>query len=225
MYKVFIVIPAYKENDSISGVVKGLHKEGYKNIIVVDDSSPDATSEKARKAGAIVLQHIINRGQGASLRTGMDYALQKGADIIVHFDADGQHNADEIKDMIKPIVSGKADIALGSRFLKKGSNVPLLKKIVLKGGVVFTFLFSGVWLTDTHNGFRAMSRKAAEKIEIKQDRMEHASEIIDQIKKKKLRYVEVPVTITYTEYSIKKGQSPFNSIRIAARLIWSRYLR
>ncbi|MCX8147045.1 MAG: glycosyltransferase family 2 protein, partial [Candidatus Woesearchaeota archaeon] len=173
----------------------------------------------------IVLRHIINRGQGASLKTGIDYSLQKKADIIVTFDADGQHKPEEIKDLIRPIINKEADIVLGSRFLGKKSNVPFMKKIVLKLGVVFTFLYSGIWLTDTHNGFRALSRKAAEKIEIRQDRMEHASEIIDEIRKKKLRYKEVPVTIMYSYYARQKGQSPLNSIKIAFRLVWSRFVR
>lgn len=219
--KIFIVIPAYNEEKTISGVVAGLKKEGYRNVVVVDDCSSDSTAEIAKKAGAAVLRHIINRGQGASLRTGMDYALKRGAGIIVNFDADGQHNPKEVKDIIRPVIKGKADVALGSRFLNKKSNVPVAKKIVLKLGVVFTFIFSGIWLTDAHNGFRAFSRKAAQRIEIKQDRMEHASEIIDQIKRKNIRYKEVPVTITYSG----RSQSPLNSIRIAARLIWGRFLR
>lgn len=223
--KIFIVIPAYNEEKTISDVVAGLKKEGYKNIIVVDDCSRDKTAERAKKAGATVLGHIINRGQGASLRTGMDYSLKQGAGIIVNFDADGQHNPKEVKNIIKPVIKGEAGVALGSRFLNKKSNVPLAKKIVLKLGVLFTFIFSGIWLTDTHNGFRAFSRKAAQRIEIKQDRMEHASEIIDQIKREKIRYKEVPVTIRYTPYSMGRGQSPLNSIKIAARLIWSRFLR
>jgi glycosyltransferase involved in cell wall biosynthesis len=223
--KIFIVIAAYNEESAISDVVRGLKREGYPDIVVVDDGSKDDTYNKAEKAGAIVLKHVINRGQGAALRTGMEYSLKKGAEIIVHFDADGQHNPKEVRDIIRPIIDGEADVSLGSRFLNKKSNVPLIKRIVLKIGVVFTYLFSGIWLTDTHNGFRAFSRDAAKRVEIKQDKMEHASEIIDQIKLKKIRYKEVPVTIIYTKHSIEKGQSPFNSIRIAARLIWTKFLR
>ena len=227
MQKTFIVIAAYNEDKAISGVVHGLRKEGYpgSSIIVVDDGSRDNTYKEAQKAGAVVLKHVINRGQGAALRTGMDYSLKHGAGIIVHFDADGQHNPKEVREIIQPIIMGEADVALGSRFLGKKSNVPLIKRIVLKIGVVFTFMFSGIWLTDTHNGFRAFSRRAAERVEIKQDKMEHASEIIDQIKLKHIRYKEVPVTIRYTRHSMEKGQSPLNSIRIAARLIWTKFLR
>ncbi|MCX6707511.1 MAG: glycosyltransferase family 2 protein [Candidatus Woesearchaeota archaeon] len=227
MQKTFIVIAAYNEERSISDVVHGLKKEGYhgRNIIVVDDGSNDNTFKEAQKAGATVLKHAINRGQGAALRTGMDYSLKHKAEIIVHFDADGQHNPKEVKDIIQPIINKEADVALGSRFLSKKSDVPLIKRIVLKMGVVFTFIFSGIWLTDTHNGFRAFSRKAAENIEITQDKMEHASEIIDLIKLKNIKYREIPVTIKYTKHSMEKGQSPLNSIRIAARLIWTKFLR
>jgi len=223
--KIYIVIAAYNEEKSIKNVVSTLKEEGYSNIVVIDDGSKDDTQTASLNAGATVLRHIINRGQGAALKTGIDYSLDEGADIIVTFDADGQHDAKEIKKMIKPIIEKKVDITLGSRFLNQKSNTPLVKRIILKGGILFTWLISGIKLTDTHNGFRALSRNAAEKIEIKQDRMEHASEIIDEIKRKNLKYVEVPVTIKYTEYSMQKGQSVFNAIRIALRMIYKKVMR
>jgi len=216
--KIFVIIAAYNEERKIAQVISSLQKEKYKNIVVVNDCSNDHTFKIAKNKKVHTLNHIINRGQGAALRTGIEYALKLGADVIITFDADGQHDAKEIKLLIDPIKKGKADIVLGSRFLKK-SKIPFLKKIVLKGGVLFTRIFSCIKLTDTHNGFRALSKKAAEKNEIKQDRMAHASEIIDEIVKKKLKFVEVPVTIRYTEYSMKKGQSIFNSINIAAKMI------
>lgn len=216
---VWIVIAAFNEEHSIAKVVQGLVKAGYRNVVVVDDGSSDRTSEKAKKHTKHVLRHVINRGQGASLKTGIDYALTQKADIIVTFDADGQHRVEDISAMLRPIKKGKADVALGSRFLEGGSNVPFIRRIILKGGVLLVWLLYGIKLTDVHNGFRALSRKAAEKIDITMDRMEHASEILSEIKKKKLRYVEVPVVIRYTEYSREHGQSSWNAIRIFYKMV------
>jgi len=223
--QIYIVIAAYNEEKSIVNVIKSLKKEGYHNIIVVDDGSKDKTYELCQKEGVYVIYHIINRGQGAALKTGIDYALLKGADILVTFDADGQHRADEIKKLVQPVEEGEVDVALGSRFLDSETKVPFFKKLILKGGIIFTWIFSGIRLTDTHNGFRAFSRKAAQQIEITQDRFEHASEIIDEIARKKIRFKEVPVTIVYSKYAKAKGQSIFNSIMIAFKLLYSRIVR
>jgi glycosyltransferase involved in cell wall biosynthesis len=223
--KIFVVIPAYNEERSIVGVIRDLRSHTYNNIVIVDDCSKDRTFETAKKTGITVLRHLINRGQGAALKTGIDFSLEHGADIIVTFDADGQHLASDILSLVKPVQEGKVDVTLGSRFLGGKSNVPFAKKILLQGGVIFTCLFSGIKLTDTHNGLRALSRKAAQKIKITQDRMEHASEIIDQIHKKRIRFKEVPVNIKYTQYSKKKGQSMVNSLKIIFNLIIRKFAR
>ncbi|MBW3000045.1 glycosyltransferase family 2 protein [Candidatus Woesearchaeota archaeon] len=223
--KIFVVIPAYNEGRSIVRVIRDLKSHAYNNIVIVDDCSKDRTFETAKRAGVTVLKHLVNRGQGAALKTGIDFVLEQGADIIVTFDADGQHLAMDIPLLVKPILDKKVDVTLGSRFLGGKSNVPFAKKILLKGGVIFTWLFSGIKLTDTHNGLRALSRRAAQKINITQDRMEHASEIIDQIHKKRIKFKEVPVNIRYTEYSKKKGQRITNSIRIMFNLIMRKLTR
>ncbi len=217
--KEFIVIPAYNEEKTIRKVIKDLKKNGYGNIVVVDDNSRDNTSKVASDESTTVLKHIVNRGQGAALKTGIDYALKKDADIIVTFDADGQHRAEDIEKLIKPVKEGKVDICLGSRFLDKKSNVPFFKRIVLKCGIYVIRTMYGIKLTDVHNGLRAMSKKSAKKIEIKSNRMEHASEIIEEIKKKRLKYKEVPVNIRYTDYSKKKGQSSWNALRIFVKML------
>lgn len=220
--KAYIVIPAYNEEHSIGGVVRGLQKAGYQNIVVVDDGSKDKTAAAAGMAHATVLCHPINRGQGAALKTGIDYALQDGAGIIVTFDADGQHQTKDIVSLIQPIIRKEVDVTLGSRFLEPAAGaatIPWFRKLVLKAGVLFTLAYSGIALTDTHNGFRAFSRAAAEQIQIRHDRMEHASEIIDEIKRRSISYREVPVSILYTPYSQQKGQSALNSVRIAIKLV------
>jgi glycosyltransferase involved in cell wall biosynthesis len=220
--RIFFVIPAYNEGKSIGRVVDELKKVGYKNIVVIDDGSKDNTYEQAKKHGVIALKHIINRGQGAALRTGIEYALRQGAGFIVTFDSDGQHRVEDLPAMLEPVIKGKVDVTLGSRFLKK-TNVPIARKILLKGSVLVQRLFYGINLTDAHNGYRVMSRKAAQQIRIDSDRMEHASEIVDEIVRKGIKYQEVPVTIRYTGYSMKKGAgSFFGALRILFKMIMRR---
>ena len=225
MSRVFVVIPAYNEESKIGEVVKKLKYHGYTNVVVVDDCSQDSTWAVANAAGAMVLRHVINRGQGAALQTGIKFSLRQGAQYIITFDADGQHCVEDIPDMLEPVLSGEAEVSLGSRFLNKKSNVPPIKKLFLKGGILFTYLFSGIKLTDTHNGFRVFSRRAAQRIRITQDRMEHASEIIDQIHRKRILFKEVPVRIRYTKYSRGKGQPVSNSFSIVFRLLMRKIMR
>lgn len=220
--KIFIVIAAYNEEKRIGTVLKELTKNNYKNIIVVNDGSKDNTKKISLENKATVLTHKVNLGQGAALRTGIKYSLKQGADIIVTFDGDGQHKASEIHKLIQPIINKEADVTLGSRFLEGGNanNIPSSRKIILKLGVLFTRTISRIKVTDTHNGFRALSRYAAEKIKITYNGMSHASEILDEISRNKLRFKEVPVTITYNEETIKKGQKNFKAIKYALDMFY-----
>lgn len=224
--KIFVIIAAYNEEKTIAKVIAGLRKQGYGNIIVVNDCSKDATSVMARKAKALVLDHPINRGQGAALQTGMEYALAHGADYIVHFDGDDQQRPEEVKDLLKKIVSGKYDIAIGSRFLgKKSDSLPWFRRFALKGGVFILRFFYGLAVTDAHNGFRAMTARTARTLRITQDRMAHASEIIELIGKQNLRWVEVPVHVDYSDYSLEKGHSGvFGWIKILVRMVYEKLL-
>lgn len=223
--KIYIVIPAYNEENSISGVIKDLKKHNYHNIIVVDDGSTDNTLKIARQSGNVVVRHPINLGQGAALRTGMDLALELGVDIIVTFDADGQHMAKDINKLIKPVISKEVDIALGSRFIDNSSNTPWLKKVLLKIGIILIFFMYGIMLTDTHNGLKAISRQAAQKISIESRGMEHASEIIGKIKVNRIKFKEIPVTIKYSKYSIKKGQRISNSLNIFIKMLTKWFMK
>lgn len=222
---VWIVVAAYNEGKRIANTLHELHQHGYHNVVVVDDGSRDDTGEHAFAAGAWVLRHVINLGQGAALQTGIRFALLKGAAIIVTFDADGQHRADEISRLMQPVAAGEADAALGSRFLGRAENIPWTRWLILKGGVLFTRIVSSVRVTDTHNGFRALSRSAAEKIRLRQNRMAHASEILDEIREHGLRYVEVPVTIRYSQETLAKGQSSWNAVRIVGQFLMGRMVR
>jgi len=221
---VWIAIPAYNEEAVIGGVVREIALR-WPNVVVVDDGSADGTGRAAAEAGAIVLTHPVNRGQGAALQTGITYGLRRGAAVVVTFDADGQHDPDDIATLVAPILAGEAEITLGSRFLGGGERIPPGRKLLLKAAVVFTRVTSGMALTDTHNGLRAFSRRAAERIDLRLDRMAHASEIIDQIGRTGLTCLEIPVRIRYTEYSMAKGQRSANALNVAADYLVDKLLR
>ncbi len=219
---IYITIPLYNDSKMILNVIKSLKEAGFNNIVVVDDGSKDNGYDVVKKnTDVIVTKHIINRGQGAALQTAMEIAIEKGAKYIVHFDSDGQHDVKDIDHMLNTLIEGKYDIVLGSRFLQE-NDIPLKKRILLKGGIIFTYILSQIWLTDVHNGLRVMTAETAKKLNLQHDRMEHASEILDKIKVLNLKYTEVPVTIHYTKYSMSKGQSISNSINIAFKLISSK---
>jgi glycosyltransferase involved in cell wall biosynthesis len=224
--RIVAVIPAYNEETRVGAAVRDAlaHTQA---VVVVDDASRDRSGQVAKEAGAIVLTHILNRGQGAALQTATDYALKYLApDIVVHFDADGQMQASDIETLITPILRGEADIVLGSRFLGKAAeNMPGFRKLVLRAGVLFTFFLSGIRITDSQNGFRALSRKAAEDIRISLDRMAHASEILDLIKVKSLRYQEQPVTIRYSLDTLEKSPSTWRAFGIAKDLLKKKFVR
>ncbi len=217
---VVAVIPAYNEEKRVAAAVRDAL--AFVNaVVVVDDCSRDATGTVARNAGAMVLRHVLNRGQGAALQTGTDYALRVlSADVIVHFDADGQMLGSEIPSMIDPIVRDEADVVLGSRFLGKPvKDMPIVRKMMVRLGTLFTVMLSGIRVTDTHNGFRAFSRRAAQDIRITLDRMAHASEIVDLVQARRLRYVERAVTITYSAETLHKGQSTMQAMMTAKDIL------
>jgi len=220
---IHVVIAAYNEERSIGDVLSQLRRR-YPNVIVVDDGSNDDTSKKALEAGATVLRHVVNRGQGAALQTGMTFALRRGAKVVVTFDADGQHSVEDIPAMVAPILDGRAQITLGSRFIKDSRSIPFVRRILLGAAVVFTRLISGMRLSDSHNGFRAFSSEAAKRLDIQLDRMAHASEIIDQIRRSRLPYLEIPVHIRYTEYSMAKGQRTVDAIRVAVDYLVNKFV-
>jgi glycosyltransferase involved in cell wall biosynthesis len=221
---VFIVVPAFNESRTIRGVVDELLGE-YPNVIVVDDGSSDGTAESLRDSGALVLRHCANRGQGASLQTGIDFALLRNAEAIVTFDADGQHDVNDVAALLQPLFDGECDVALGSRFLGRASNMPVTRRLLLKLGILFTLLVSRVRATDVHNGLRAFSAQAASELSINMDRMAHASEIFDQIRVHGWRYKEIPVTIRYTKYSLAKGQTSWDALRIAFQVLLEKLRR
>ena len=218
--KIFIIIPCYNEHKHIVQVVDKLLHQSY-NIILVDDGSVPALKTVLDSRPVYYLRHIVNLGQGAALRTGMNFAKKLGADIIVHFDGDGQHRVSDISKMIDVIINTDVDIVLGSRFIdqENAGKVPPVRKIILKLARIVNWLLTGLWLSDAHNGFRAMNKKALHKISLRQNRMAHATEILQHIKKNKLKYKEVSVEISYSDSSKEKGQSNWNVFNILFDLL------
>lgn len=220
----WIVIAAYREGGVIGKVVQELRSEHW-NVLVVDDGSDDGTAERAAGAGALVLRHLVNLGQGAALRTGFKYLLEAGsAEYIVTFDADGQHRPQDVAPLVQPLANDAADVALGSRFLRPEDteSMPRIRRAVLRLAARVARLTTGLSLTDTHNGLRALTRDAVSRMELQQDRMAHASEIQAEIARLKLRCMEVPVRVSYTQYSIAKGQRLTGAVSILWDLLVAR---
>lgn len=213
--QVWVVVPAFNEGEIIASVVSDLRVEGYR-VVVVDDGSVDDTSERALRSTAHVCRHIMNLGQGAALQTGIRYALARGAEYVVTFDGDGQHGCRDIRRLLQALMTEKTDVALGTRFKGEGRavGIPPARRLLLKIATAYTRLTVRIRVTDTHNGLRAFTRSAASKLDITQNRMAHATQILGQIREHGMRYAEVPVTIYYTEYSLKKGQTMVNSVNV-----------
>ncbi len=203
--KIYIIIPIFNEGSVINEVVKEIKRANLQAIIiVVDDGSNDSSSQKAKDASVMVIKHMINRGKGAAVKTGMEAAKILGADAVITMDGDGQHNPKDINKMLKLINQGY-DVVLGSR-LKNPKGMPLYKIIANYIGNFFTWLIYGLWVTDSQSGFRAYSGKAISLIETRTDRYEYDSEVIREVCRNKLKYIEAPIEVRYTEYSMNKAQ-------------------
>lgn len=222
--EIFVIIPAFNEQEMIKQVIQELLPYKY-SIVVVDDGSATPLKDFLSQLPVYVLRHKINLGQGAALQTGIKFAIAKGASYIVTFDADGQHRAADIEQLLAPLLADEADITMGSRFIISSGNIPPGRKRLLKLARLVNYLFTGLLLTDAHNGLRAMTHKAATFIKIRQAGMAHATEIISEIKTKKLRFREIPVNIRYTEYSKKKGQSAWSGFRIFFDLLLNKIFK
>lgn len=221
---VWVVIPAYNEAPRIGTSLAGLC-ERWPNVVVVDDGSADETAEVARRHPVWLVRHPVNLGQGAALVTGIRFALKRGAEFIITFDADGQHDVEDIDSLLEPLLKREADIAFGSRFLGRTVGLPTSRRLMLAAAVLLTRVLYGMPVTDAHNGLRAMSRKAAAALRITTNRMEHASEILERVREQHLRWTEVPVTIHYTEESLAKGQRTGAAFHLFIRLILEKLIQ
>lgn len=220
--KALIVIPAFNESKTIAKVINGLPKNiksTFFDYLVVDDGSTDGTSSSVPKKSNIkILRHLINRGAGAATRTGIEYGKSAGYDVLITFDADGQHSAGDLEKLISPLIDQSADLVIGSR-LKNRQKMPTDRLLINWIANITTLLFFGVLSTDSQSGLKAFSKKAIDTIEIKSDRMEFSSEILLEAKKHNLKTVEVPTSAIYTKYSRQKGQQNLNGFPILARFI------
>ncbi|WP_449283258.1 glycosyltransferase family 2 protein [Leucobacter sp.] len=215
---VWVVIPLYNESTVIAGVIAGLLPV-FPDVVCIDDGSRDGSGRIALEAGARLVTHPINLGQGAALQTGFEYALERGARYVVTFDADGQHRVEDAAAMVRRARDEDLAIVFGSRFLDDRTDPGILKKIVLKTAVWVTNLTTRTRLTDAHNGLRVIREDALRRIKLRQDRMAHGTEIVVQLGRTGLPYAEQPVEVIYSDYSKAKGQSLLNSVNILVDLI------
>jgi polyprenyl-phospho-N-acetylgalactosaminyl synthase len=217
----WLVIPLYNEAAVIGDVVTGA-REQFPNIVCVDDGSADASATAAERAGAVVVRHPFNLGQGAALQTGMRYVLeQTDAEYIVTFDADGQHQVADAQAMVELARRDDLAIVFGSRFLDERTRPGWAKRLVLRTAVWVTNQSTGLRLTDAHNGLRVIRRDAASKLDLTQNRMAHATEIVLNLGRTRLPWAEYPVHVLYTDYSRGKGQSLLNSVNILVDLVFN----
>lgn len=215
-----VIIAAYNEAENIENVLKELKTTNFE-VVVVDDGSTDETFNIIKNFNVYALSHQINCGQGAALQTGIEFARRNSRlKVFVTMDADGQHQISDLPNLIKPITTGEADVVFGSRFLDKRTKLSFLRRLVLKAAVIFSKLSTGLPLSDAHNGFRAFSKNGISEISIKRDGMAHASEILEIVSEKKLKYQEVAVEILYPKFKYKRGQSLWNSINILSDLFF-----
>jgi UDP-N-acetylglucosamine---dolichyl-phosphate N-acetylglucosaminyltransferase len=222
--RVIVIIPAYNEERTIVHVIRGLKQRGFTTLIVVDDGSSDRTGELAAREGAIRLRHLLNRGLGGALGTGISAALRLGAEAIVTFDADGQHDPDDIRRLLAPIDRGEAEVVIGSRMLDP-RGMPYRRRLANWIANVVTYLFFGGWTTDSQSGLRAFSPRAATRMRIMTAGMEVSSEIIAETVRNHLTWTEVPVRAIYTDYSLSKGQSVTVGLQTLVKLLLAKVQR
>lgn len=224
VHNTYIIVPAYNEQPGVLlETCRTLLQLPYR-LILVDDGSAEPVPHLF-PGRIFLLRHAFNLGQGAALQTGFAFARRLDADYVVTFDADGQHSIDAIPQLLFPLASGEADIALGSRFLDGRTRPARFRQWTLHTGRLVNYLFTGLWLSDAHNGLRALNKKALFSIELTENRMAHATEILHRIRQHRLRHTEVPVQISYSAYSREKGQSSWNGIRIFFDLVLHKLLR
>ena len=217
--EVWLIVPLYNEARVIGDVVRTA-RAVFPHVVCVDDGSSDDGAAQAAEAGAVVIRHPVNLGQGAALQTGFEYALSvPSMRWVVTFDADGQHQVQDVVAMLDKARAEDLEVVFGSRFLDERTEAGLLKRLVLRLAVAYTNLTTRTRLTDAHNGLRVLSRSVVERIDITQNRMAHASELVAQIGGMNVRYGESPVHILYTDYSRSKGQSLWNAVNILVELI------
>ncbi len=213
----YVVIPAKDESARIGHVLHGLTTLDFLNVVVVDDGSTDNTADIAREFGAHVISHPINMGPGAATQTGITYALEKGAEYIVTIDADTQHFPDDINPLLEAIIQHNAEVVIGSRFLKV-NDIPLTRVFYNKIANVICYMATGIYLTDSQSGMKAFTAEFASSSKLYHNGFEFCIEIIRNIRKHKVRYVEIPIKVQYTEETLQKGQNLWVGFQMLGRI-------
>ena len=222
---IFFIIPCYNEAKVIRNTVIDVLEKGY-SVIIIDDCSKDGSKKQLAGLPIYYLRHRVNMGQGAALQTGIDFEKKKGAKYFVTFDADGQHDSNDIQGMVEFLEKENADIVFGSRFLPGAkTNVSRSRSFALNMGRYINFLVSGIMLSDSFNGLRLLSQKAADNIRLTENRMAHPAELMMMTAAKKLKYAEYPVSIHYSEYSKSKGLKNKDGIKILFEILLNKIFR
>lgn len=204
----------------VGEVVRRVRGCGFDQVLVVNDGSTDDTAEAACRAGARVLSHPINRGAGAVSQTGILYARRNGIRYLVQMDADGQHHPEDLVRLLDRMSRGDCDIVIGSRFMEANKEIPMVRVVYNQISNVFTNWFCRRWYTDTQSGFRMLNRQAIERLELHIDGFGYCSEMIIQAEERDLRVEEEPISVSYTAYSMSKGQDLHTGIITALNLLW-----
>ena len=230
--EILFLIRSYNEWEHLLNTIKSIKEAGFDNVLIIDDGSTDWTYEKLNERNDIIyLRHLINRGWWAALETWFEFIRRNYKKIwikyVVSFDADWQHNIEDLDNFISVFKNNQdIEVVIGSRFLKKTyKNMPFFRKIILSLWKIFTYLFSDIKISDPHNGYRMFKVSAIKKIKLTMDWFEYASELVDQISQKNIKFKEVPVNIIYTDYSLSKWQKSSNAINIALKMIWNKFLK
>jgi len=213
-------MPVYNEAKVVGDVINTIRKQ-FDSVICVNDGSSDTSGQIIKDSGAVLVEHPINLGAGAATQTGIDYALQDvNFKYFVTIDADGQHDVNDAVTMLNYLKTHDLDVVFGSRFIGEVENIGWLKRHFLKLAAIFSQHASGIKLTDPHIGLRVFNRKFAENLKLTLPDFTHASELIYRVKEGNYKYAEVPVKVTYSDYSKSKGQPMLNAINITADLLF-----
>ncbi|MCB0520273.1 MAG: glycosyltransferase family 2 protein [Lewinellaceae bacterium] len=218
---LYIIIPAKDEGKRIGGVLRHLQMLNYHNVVVVNDGSNDNTGDVARSYGATVVNHLVNLGAGAATQTGIEYALSQGAEVIVTLDGDHQHLPDDINTLVNTLHEKKVDVVIGSRFLADNDGIPPSRVFYNKIANVVTYLFTGMLVSDSQSGMKALRAGFAQKAAIRRNGFEFCIEIIRYIKLHNATWCEVPISVVYTKDTMSKGQGLFTGVKMMFRLMKS----
>lgn len=219
-HDVWIIIPAYNEAPAIGSVIRHVQQHGFNNILVINDGSSDDTAAIALRNGAEVITHIINRGAGAVAQTGIEFARRHKIEYIIQIDADGQHHAEDLLRFVQRMEHGGCDIIIGSRFAEYRKAIPPIRRFYNFISNILTNWFCQNWYSDSQSGFRMLNSRAIHKLDLRLDGFGYCSEMIIQAERLGLKIIEIPISVSYTEYSLSKGQNFAVGILTAFNLLW-----